>query len=40
MEGYYFSDDEEERKSNSNGKVNELNTKVLFNAYVSLILTF
>lgn len=40
MEGYHFSDDEEERKANSHGKINELNTKVLFNAYIALILTF
>jgi hypothetical protein len=40
MQDYYFTDDEEERKSNPNGKMNELNTKVLFNTYVSLLLTF
>lgn len=40
MQGYYFSDEEEERKTNPNGKINELNTKVLFNAYVSLLKTF
>lgn len=40
MQAYYFSDDEDERKPNSNGKNNELNTKILFNAYVSLLLTF
>lgn len=40
MNGYFFSEDEDERILNSNGKINELNTKVLFNAYISLILTF
>ncbi|CDW75335.1 UNKNOWN [Stylonychia lemnae] len=40
MEGIYFTDDEEERKCNPNGKINELNTKILFNAYMTLILTF
>lgn len=40
MEGYYFTDDEEERKYTDNGRANELHNKILFNAYVSLILTF
>ncbi len=40
MADYYFTDDIEERKSNPNGKVNELNTKVLLNSYISLLLTF
>lgn len=40
MQGYYFSEEEEERQHNANGRNNELNTKVLFNSYVALLLTF
>jgi len=40
MEGVYFTDDEDDRKPNPNGRYNELNSKILFNAYMSLILSF
>lgn len=40
MADYFFSDDEEERKSNPHGKTNELNTKVLLNTYICMLLTF
>lgn len=40
MQDYFFSDDEEENKANSNGKINELNSKVLLNTYICMLLTF
>jgi hypothetical protein len=40
MKGYFFTDDEDERVLSAQGKINEQNTKVLFNAYISIIKTF
>lgn len=40
MKGYHFSEDEDERQPNINGKINELNSKLLFNAYTSLVMTY
>ena len=40
MEDYFFTDEEEERKANPNGRINELNSKTLFNSYVCLLMAF
>lgn len=40
MKGYFFTDDEDERVLSKQGKINELNSRILFNAYYCLIQTF
>ncbi len=40
MQNYFFSDDEDERKANTNGKMNEMNSKTLLNTYICMLLTF
>jgi len=40
MEEYHFSNDEEERKANQNGRNNEMNAKTLLNSYICLLMTY
>lgn len=40
MKGYFFSDEEEYQQLDEQGKVNENNSRILLNAYISLLLTF
>lgn len=40
MQDYYFSEEEENRKPSDQGRINELNSRFLFNAYLSLLSTF